>query len=198
MYVLARLIAVYAARGASAETAAAVWDEVAPALKVWQTGAVLEVLHALVGFVRSPVSSTLLQVTSRVYVLWLVAAAVPEARASPVFSSMIVAWCLAEIPRYLWYGISLVSKPPFALTWIRYSGFLLLYPVGAGSEIVITAISLPYQRALQPAPWRYVLCIAALIVYVPGLPYMYYYMMRQRRRQLRGSTISKTAASKLQ
>jgi len=186
-YVLIRLLLVYIQRGVSYETAASVWAQVAPSLKIWQTGAVLEVLHSMVGIVRSPVSSTLLQVTSRVYVLWLVAAAVLEARSSPIFSSMVAAWCLAEIPRYLWYAMTLISTAPYWLTWIRYSGFLVLYPIGAGSEIFITALSLPYQHALPPTPWLYVLCAGALLVYMPGLPYMYYYMTRQRRKQLRSN-----------
>ncbi|KAA8495928.1 Very-long-chain (3R)-3-hydroxyacyl-CoA dehydratase PASTICCINO 2B [Porphyridium purpureum] len=154
------------------------------ALAVWQTGAIFEVLHAAFGFVRSPVISTFIQVLSRVYVYWLVARPFPQMHQSPVFSSMVFAWCLAEIPRYLTYALSLTGTAPQPLVWVRYSGFMLLYPLGAGSEIVLTYLSLPLQREALPKPWMYVVCILALVCYVPGLPYMYYYMLRQRKKQI--------------
>lgn len=38
-----------------------------------QTGAALEVLHSLLGFVRSPVQTTAMQVASRLYLVWGIA-----------------------------------------------------------------------------------------------------------------------------
>lgn len=46
------------------------WTEVEVILKVTQSLAALEVFHALFGLVRSPVFTTLLQVASRLVLLW--------------------------------------------------------------------------------------------------------------------------------
>ena len=44
-----------------------------------QTAAVMEVIHAALGIVRSPVMVTATQVASRIWILWGIVDAVPEA-----------------------------------------------------------------------------------------------------------------------
>ncbi|VAI08924.1 unnamed protein product [Triticum turgidum subsp. durum] len=48
----------------------AVYAAVERPLQLAQTAAVLEILHGLVGLVRSPVSATLPQIGSRLFVTW--------------------------------------------------------------------------------------------------------------------------------
>lgn len=43
---------------------------VGPIIRIVQTGALLEVLHVLLGMVRSPLVTTSMQVASRVYLVW--------------------------------------------------------------------------------------------------------------------------------
>jgi very-long-chain (3R)-3-hydroxyacyl-CoA dehydratase len=50
-----------------------------------QTAAVLEILHVLLGFVRSSLATTTIQVASRVFSVWAIAACFPSVR-SPLFS----------------------------------------------------------------------------------------------------------------
>lgn len=47
-----------------------------------QTAALLEVLHVLLGFVRSPLSTTAVQVASRLFSVWGIAACFPSVRCS--------------------------------------------------------------------------------------------------------------------
>ncbi len=51
-------------------------------MQIFQTGAVLEILHAGCGLVRSSVQVTLQQVFSRVYITWAVLHLLPPARLS--------------------------------------------------------------------------------------------------------------------
>merc|ERR1711963_645225 len=51
-------------------------------LQVFQTAAVLEILHAAFGLVRSPVMVTFQQVFSRVYVTWAILALCPPSQDS--------------------------------------------------------------------------------------------------------------------
>jgi very-long-chain (3R)-3-hydroxyacyl-CoA dehydratase len=54
-------------------------QEVSRQLQVTQTLAVLEVVHAATGLVRSPVFTTMQQVASRLFVVWGILFAAPRA-----------------------------------------------------------------------------------------------------------------------
>lgn len=165
-------------------------------LIVFQTGAILEVLHCFVGLVRAPVATTALQVGSRLLLVWGVAEPVVEVRSSPVVASMVGAWALTEIPRYAFFAWNAAcGASPYWLGLLRYSTFIPLYPIGAGSEWVLLLSALPYLRELDLYSWHmpnwanfafdfYAFCLFNLIMYIPGLPYMYVHMMRQRKRYI--------------
>jgi very-long-chain (3R)-3-hydroxyacyl-CoA dehydratase len=177
-------------------------------LVIFQSGALLEVLHSLTGLIRAPIATTCLQVASRLMLLWGVLKPVSSVRVYPFVGSMIGAWSLTEIPRYAYFAYSLgIGSPPFWLSWLRYSTFIPLYPIGAGSEWALVYIALPTIRVQQiystsMPNWLnfsfdfYLFCFVILLAYIPGLPYMYSHMMRQRRRHLaaaRGAASLKVA-----
>merc|ERR1712130_130583 len=81
-------------------------------LQVFQTAAVLEILHAAVGLVRSPVMVTFQQVFSRVYVTWAILHLCPPSQDSVGFPLLLFAWTITEIIRYSMYAINLFSIPP--------------------------------------------------------------------------------------
>lgn len=189
--VLARLAAsLSAAPGAHAAAYAAA----APALRVAQTGAALEVAHAACGLVRAPVATTALQVASRLLLLWGATEPLPAVRGAAAASSMVGAWALTEIPRYAFFAWGAAAgEAPRWLGLLRYSTFIPLYPIGAGSEMVILWKALPllresglYSVALPNKAnfaFDFALCCSfLLLMYIPGLPHMYMHMMRQRRR----------------
>lgn len=163
-------------------------------LKIFQTGAVLEVIHSLTGLVRSSVATTLLQVSSRLFVVWCLLDAIQPVRTCLSLTPMVLAWSLTEIPRYFYFSISAWHSPvPYWLTFIRYSTFLPLYPMGASSEWFTLYSSLDhiYNSRLfsvtMPNRFNfafdsYTCAILILIAYIPGLPYMYSHMLRQRRK----------------
>lgn len=165
-------------------------------LIIFQTGAILEVLHSLVGLVRAPVMTTALQVSSRLLLLWGVTEPVTAVRVNPAIASMITAWSLTEVPRYAFFAWNAAYKvAPFWLGWIRYSTFMPLYPIGAGSEWLLLLAALPHLRRLDIYSWHmpnwanfefnfHYFCLFNLVMYIPGLPYMYMHMMRQRKRYI--------------
>lgn len=174
-------------------------------LQLFQSAAVLEVIHILCGVVRASIITTTLQVSSRLTLVWGVCYLVPDARRVPTFTSMVAAWSLTEIPRYFYFAVSAVAfKVPRWLVWLRYSTFLPLYPIGAGSEWLTLFAALPYikrNRILTVSmPNRYnfafdyhVACIVVLALYIPGLPHMYAHMIRQRRKYV--GAVSKAKSS---
>jgi hypothetical protein len=106
-----------------------------------QTAALLEIVHAAIGFVRSPVFVTTLQVGSRIAALF---ALVNSPSAAHQFGAglMILSWASVEVPRYAFYVAALITgdatkKTPYPLFWLRYSLFAVLYPTGITGELTV-------------------------------------------------------------
>ncbi|RLN10233.1 hypothetical protein BBJ28_00022329 [Nothophytophthora sp. Chile5] len=112
------------------DVARATWDVVALPLKIVQTMAVMEIVHAAVGFVRSPLGSTLMQVSSRLWLVWGINVLCPVSRYQFGFPLMVASWGLVEVPRYSFYALNLYDKVPSFLFFLRYHLFMVLYPSG--------------------------------------------------------------------
>ncbi|MCD7463202.1 Very-long-chain (3R)-3-hydroxyacyl-CoA dehydratase PASTICCINO 2 [Datura stramonium] len=173
-----------------------VYDAVEKPLLLAQTAAILEILHGLVGLVRSPVSATLPQISSRLYVTWGILWSFPEIRSHILVSSLVISWSITEIIRYSFFGTKeAFGSAPSWLLWLRYSTFLLLYPSGITSEVGLIYSALPYIKGSDkyslrmPNKWNfsfdyYYAALVALGIYVPGSPHMYGYMLGQRKKAL--------------
>lgn len=46
-------------------------------------------------------------------------------------------WSLAEVFRYPFYMLQIYDRGVYIITWLRYSAWILLYPLGIASECVI-------------------------------------------------------------
>lgn len=84
-----------------------------------QSLAVLEVVHAALGWVRSPVPTTAIQVASRLWSVWGVTEAFDSAATSPAYPAMIFAWSATEVIRYNFYANQLLGNVPYLLLWAR-------------------------------------------------------------------------------
>jgi very-long-chain (3R)-3-hydroxyacyl-CoA dehydratase len=109
----------------------------------------------------------------------------------------IVAWCIADMIRYANY----FSEHPI-LVWLRYSAFIILYPVGVAGEWLnvyckwdvisqccprVFSIAMP--NALNFAfDYRWFILYVAIPGYVLGFPQLYGYMLSQRKRKLKPKT----------
>jgi len=167
------------------------FGKVWPFLAYVQTGAVLEVVHALLGLVKSPVSTTVVQVASRLMLCWGILELFPnpEVRSTIYFTTMTISWCVTESVRYLYYGLNLVGSNPSALVWARYTFFFVLYPTGAGSEAVEIYLSLPFAKKWEVNYYWFL--IVVLLTYIPGFATMYGHMIGQRKKYLSGQKKAK-------
>lgn len=163
---------------------------------IFQTAAILEIVHAALGFVGSKVAQVLPQVFSRVILTWGICFVYPEAVVnSRSYAHMLIAWGITEVIRYNWYWTKDVfGKAPFILTWCRYTFFTLLYPLGVFGEISCILILASQHAALvtsSTSPYFahvsafYSFLISALILaYVPLFPPLYFHMFSQRKKAL--------------
>ncbi|CAE6493934.1 unnamed protein product [Rhizoctonia solani] len=168
-------------------------------VRIVQTGALLEVLHVLLGFVRSPLVTTAMQVASRVYLVWGVTESFSATRSNPFYATMVLAWSITEVIRYSFYACNLAGSEPRFLLWLRYTTFYVLYPLGAGSENALTFSTLPKSSPISGkwSPYDYLRGIFVLI-WVPGLYVMYTYMIKQRRKVLGGGKARPESKSRLE
>ncbi|KAK9720201.1 hypothetical protein K7432_004292 [Basidiobolus ranarum] len=137
-------------------------------LTLVQTGAVLEILHSIIGIVRSPVLTTTIQVFSRVMLVWgiLFLFPIPEVHEHWAFTTMTVAWCITESIRYLYYALNLLNIQSSLLVWARYTFFYALYPLGATSEAILIYQSLSAAKSLNIYYYYYLVFL--LFTYPPG------------------------------
>ncbi|KAF2396778.1 PTPLA-domain-containing protein [Trichodelitschia bisporula] len=150
-----------------------------------QTLALLEVAHSVLGIVRAPVVTTVMQVASRILLVWGIADVFPRVAAgSAGYMSMLVAWSVTEVVRYSYFVFFLTGRVPGVLSWLRYNAFFVLYPLGISSEVWLVYQAIPSAMKLSPL-FGYGLW-AVLAVYVPGSYVLYSHMMTQRRRIMRG------------
>jgi very-long-chain (3R)-3-hydroxyacyl-CoA dehydratase len=95
-----------------------------------QTLALLEPLHSLFGLVRAPLSTTMMQVASRILLVWAIVHRHPDIAAdSWAFTTMVLAWSLAEVVRYGFFVLTLggigdrggmAGELKKGVTWLRY------------------------------------------------------------------------------
>ncbi|KAJ1644481.1 hypothetical protein J3B02_000594 [Coemansia erecta] len=149
-----------------------------------QTGATLEIIHSLIGFVRSSPMTVLMQVYSRLLLVWgtLYMFDYPEVRASNALVLMIFAWSITECVRYSHYALSLVGIEVYPLLYLRYTLFYVLYPMGVTGELLEMWAALPHAAAIRPALKGFFLL--NMVNYPPVLYKLYTHMIRQRRKVL--------------
>lgn len=114
------------------------FEAVEPLARWVQTLTLIEVLHAamgkfklrtrlhiadaVTGLVKSPVSTTAIQVFTRVIQVWMIWYSFPASTAaSNAFFVLVLAWSVADSIRYLYLALNLHGKAPQGLVWLRYA-----------------------------------------------------------------------------
>ena len=154
-------------------------------LNIAQGLAMLEILHTILKWVKSPVMSTAAQVFSRILVLVLIDYFHHYNSMQSITQTGILmvsfAWGITELVRYSFYFLSLFDKQPSWLLWMRYTFFIVLYPFGVTGEwlIIVTPLVVHFAFSLYAA------MVAVLAVsYLYYFPVLYMYMWKQRKSRL--------------
>ncbi|KAL4810388.1 tyrosine phosphatase-like protein [Aspergillus unguis] len=116
--------------------AESIYTALEPQVRWTQTIAIIEILHAATGLTRSPVFTTFTQIFARSVQVWAINYAYPDVTASSVaYPAMLFAWASADTVRYFYFAVLGTSLTvPGSLRWLRYSLFIVLYPIGIASE----------------------------------------------------------------
>ncbi|KYQ90647.1 hypothetical protein DLAC_09280 [Tieghemostelium lacteum] len=169
-----------------------VWDLIGKEVILFQGAAVLEIVHSLIGIVKTPVATTFVQVFSRVACVFL-ATIVPTTQNYWSLTLMLFCWSITEVIRYSFYALSIVNMVPYFLGWLRYTTFYILYPMGVLGETSTILASIPFvtENKVLTYSMPNFLNVSfdfafflkfSLIFYVVGLPWLYMHMISQRKR----------------
>ena len=155
-------------------------------LNICQFAAVLEIIHAALKIVSSPVSTTIKQLGSRFMVVVLIDLLKNEEYISiggvTGLHLIMFAWGITEIVRYSFYFSGLIGKEIKVLVFLRYTLFLVLYPAGVTGELLII-YSWMKKDGLSFSANDIIFGIIFLsyFVFFPG---MFGHMLSQRRKKL--------------
>ncbi|KAM4618392.1 very-long-chain (3R)-3-hydroxyacyl-CoA dehydratase isoform 2-T2 [Polymixia lowei] len=105
--------------------------------------AAVEVLNAAFGVVRTGVVPTLIQVVGRNFILFIIFGSLEEMHNKPVVFFVFYLWSAIEIFRYPFYMLGCIDTEWKALTWLRYTIWIPLYPLGVLAEAVAVIQSIP-------------------------------------------------------
>ncbi|KAL0491294.1 very-long-chain CoA dehydratase [Acrasis kona] len=153
--------------------------------RIWpQTSGLMESLHCLLGLVPGSPTTPLQQSVGRMCVAYGVNDFVSH---SPLNASLNVAWSVADIIRYAFYVTSLWDITPQWLTYLRYTAFLLLYPVGMASEVGLVLTALYKGRGVpqeNPLAYKAFALFFFAVIVGKGYPKVLRHMLALRRAKL--------------
>ncbi|KAF0923885.1 hypothetical protein E2562_007735 [Oryza meyeriana var. granulata] len=116
-----------------------------------QASAILETVHAAVGLVHTAPLLAFLQWGGRTHFVLAVVRQIPECQmqvqSSPSVFITIMAWSISEVIRYSHYALTTLKVCPAWLTYLRYTAFIPLYPIGVGpGEMWTMYQALPFVK----------------------------------------------------
>lgn len=133
--------------------------------------------------------------------------ATPDGKISPGLPLALLAWSITEIIRYSYYTLNIINSVPYILIWLRYTTFIILYPIGVTGELLcfywaqdyakktgVWSIELP-NKYNDTFSYYYFLWIVMLL-YIPLFPQMYLHMFAQRRKIIGGNQSKESVSDK--
>lgn len=167
------------------------------AMKFCQLLQYLEVMHPLFGYTKGSILFPMLQVTGRNFILFLMIDAEERIQTKPVIFFLFVVWASIECVRYPYYIMSLLQTELYALTWLRYTMWIPLYPLGILCEGIVVLRNLPYFEETKrfsvtmPNEWNFTFCMCTfmkmylIIGLTPGVYFIMKHMAKVRAKKLK-------------
>ncbi len=155
-------------------------------LNICQFAAVLEIIHAALKIVSSPVVTTIKQLGSRFMVVVLIDLLKSEEYINVAgitgLHLIMFAWGITEIVRYSFYFSGLVGKEIKILVFLRYTLFLVLYPMGVTGELLIILSWMKKDGfTFSASDVVFGIIFLSYFVFFPG---MFGHMLSQRKKKL--------------
>lgn len=163
----------------------------------------LEVMHPLFGYTKNSILVSFMQVGGRAFVLFCMIDAEPRMQTKHVVFYLFLIWSVIEIVRYPYYITQLLNIKISFLTWLRYTIWIPLYPMGFLCEGIIILRNIPYFEETQkftvslPNAYNFsfhfpsFLRIYLLVLFLPALYTTMSHMKRLRSKKLGNPNIKR-------
>ncbi|KAF5270294.1 hypothetical protein FQA39_LY08405 [Lamprigera yunnana] len=103
-----------------------------------------EVILVLIKWTSGSLITSFIQIGGRIAIILLLIDPEPRIQVDPVVSYLYLIWSSIEIIRYPFYIAQVCKINLSLLTWLRYSAWIVLYPLGLSSEVIIVYKSIPF------------------------------------------------------
>ncbi|XP_058791809.1 very-long-chain (3R)-3-hydroxyacyl-CoA dehydratase [Phymastichus coffea] len=163
----------------------------------------LEVMHPLFGYTKGSCFIAFLQVGGRAFILFFMIEAEERMQTKPVVFYLFLVWTIIEVVRYPYYITHLLDIEMPTLTWLRYTIWMPLYPLGFVFEGIIVLRNIPYFEETGkfnvslPNSWNFAfhfptfMKIYLLMLCIPGMFAMMSHMNSVRYKKLSKPKIKK-------
>ncbi|XP_077989580.1 very-long-chain (3R)-3-hydroxyacyl-CoA dehydratase 3-like [Glandiceps talaboti] len=173
-----------------------VFNNAGGVLCICQVGAILEVVNPVLGIVKTGVAAPMMQLYGRNFLLFLVIIPEKSMYEKSAVTWLIFVWTLVELFRYPFYMLSAIGKESKLITWLRYTVWIPLYPLGFLLEAICIyeatslyeksgKFSLTLPNALNFS-WNFPMwlwCDVAIRIFI-GMPFLLKHMYISRKRKL--------------
>ncbi|XP_075149113.1 3-hydroxyacyl-CoA dehydratase 2 [Haematobia irritans] len=158
--------------------------------------AYLEVLHPIFGYTKGSPVVPFMQVTGRNFVLFFMIEFEERMQTKPAVFYVFVIWSLVEIFRYPYYISQILKMENGILTWLRYTIWIPLYPLGILCEGIIILRNIPYfeetKRFSVEMPNKWNICfdmptflkVYLILLILPGSFFLMSHMAKTRANKL--------------
>lgn len=170
-------------------------------LKFIQLLQFLEVMHPLFGYTKTSTLVSFLQVGGRAFILLCMIDAEHRMQVKPVVFYLFIVWSTIEVVRYPYYIMRLLNIEIAFLTWLRYTIWIPLYPLGFMCEGIIIMRNIPYFEETQkftvslPNTYNFAfhfptfMRLYLLVLFLPTIYTLMSHMIRARSKKLGKSKI---------
>ncbi|KAK6309427.1 hypothetical protein J4Q44_G00208900 [Coregonus suidteri] len=158
----------------------------------------VEVLNAMFGVVETAVVPAFIQVVGRNFILFIIFGSLDEMHNKAVVFFVFYLWSSIEMFRYPFYMLGCIDTEWKTITWLRYTIWIPLYPLGVLAEAVavVQSISVFDQSRLFSIPLPKALGLGSsvsfsyvLYIYLPlmviGLLINVRHLYKQRKKRFR-------------
>lgn len=156
----------------------------------------LEVFHNIAGYSKGSVVEALMQTCMRAMIFFCLILSEERMQTKPVVFYLFLVWSTIELVRYPYYMLRVYDVEIGFLTWLRYTIWIPLYPLGFIFEGVVMLRDIPYFEETEkftmtlPNSWNFgfhfpsLLRIYLLFFFFPAMYKMMTHMYHQRVKKL--------------
>lgn len=164
----------------------------------------LEIIHSLTGLSKGSPVASLTQIGFKAVIYFQFIVAEPHVHNYRTTGLLLLFWALGDLARYPFYITTLLGVDLHFIKWLRYSAWVLLYPIGMTLETVVVYYNIVFLkrsgRLSYQLPNKYNISFdmpSVLYVYIGilapiGAYGMLSYMHNQRRKVLGGQSRPKS------